>query len=667
MPSSHRTQFDRPVAEIPYQLSAQIVLDQIAEIKSCVRVAIPVNMMLGVINLLVAIRSDLALYGIVWFVVSLTVNLVRLYVCYLPAPDIGHASCQRSPLRSIAVQRYLIWAGALLSGIVWAGVSILCAGYTAPQTLFYLTVVCGVTAGAVTHGTPDARTPLCFILPALASVVICLLAAGGFERTCIAFTTIVYMAALSRSSIRAEKTFKTLSRAKNEATTNAAALSAAHDHSLQIIDIMRYRATHDDLTGLLNRPGFITEVEEHMKGGRDAYCLMFIDLDGFKAVNDVYGHRKGDQVLIEAARRLQAQASGEGLLARMGGDEFAIFLPVMAFQEATDLAQAVISAMSIHMDGVDTGALGASIGIVMGLRADLTDILACADEALYAAKNGGRNRYHVFDNDLRERLEMRRDLERDLPRHLENGSLDVWFQPIFALGQTLPNTVEALLRWRHPQHGWISPENVVRLAAINGHAEPLLRFVLHRASQLLEALDQANLKEIKVAINISPREMAQLSVDTIILDHFEALGLAPPLLDVEITEETAFEVKAVQHKIQSLSKAGVTISLDDFGVGYSSLEALRHRRVDRIKIDRSFVSNITRSPEDQHLVSAIIDYGRKFNLEVVVEGIETREDYIMIQRLGGHLFQGYHLARPVPESDLLDYLRTREVRPADHR
>lgn len=231
----------------------------------------------------------------------------------------------------------------------------------------------------------------------------------------------------------------------------------------------------------------------------------------------------------------------------------------------------------------------------------------------------------------------------------------------------MPNTVEALLRWRHPQHGWISPENVVRLAAINGHAEPLLRFVLHRASQLLEALDQANLKEIKVAINISPREMAQLSVDTIILDHFEALGLAPPLLDVEITEETAFEVKAVQHKIQSLSKAGVTISLDDFGVGYSSLEALRHRRVDRIKIDRSFVSNITRSPEDQHLVSAIIDYGRKFDLEVVVEGIETREDYMMIQRLGGHLFQGYHLARPVPESDLLDYLRTREVRPADHR
>lgn len=663
MPSSRHTQFDLPVAKIPDELSAPIVLDQIAEIKSCVRVAIPVNMMLGMVNLLVAIRSDLALYGIVWFVASLTVNLVRLYLCYLPAPDVGQVSGRRSPLRSITVQRYLMWAGALLSGLVWAWVPILCAGYTSPQSLFYLTVVCGVTAGAVTHGTPDARTPLCFILPALASVVICLLVAGGFERACIAFTTIVYMAALSRSSIRAEKTFKALSRAKHEATTNAAALSAAHEHSLHIIDIMRYRATHDDLTGLLNRSGFLTEVEEHMKAGPDAYCLMFIDLDGFKAVNDVYGHRKGDQVLIEAARRLQAQTHGKSLLARMGGDEFAIFLPVTAFQEATDLAQAVIGALSVHMDGVDTGALGASIGIVMSLQADLADVLACADEALYAAKNGGRNRYHVFDNELRERLEMRRDLERDLPRHLEDGSLDVWFQPIFALGQSLPNTIEALLRWRHPQHGWISPENVVRLAAINGHAEPLLRFVLHRASQLLEALVQAGLKEIKVAINISPREMAQLSVDTIILEHFEALGLAPPLLDVEITEETAFETKAIQHKIQSLSKAGVTISLDDFGVGYSSLEALRHRRVDRIKIDRSFVSNITRSPEDQHLVSAIIDYGRKFDLEVVIEGIETREDYAMIQGLGGHLFQGYYLARPVPESDLLDYLLARETEP----
>ncbi|WP_343527555.1 EAL domain-containing protein [Sphingomonas sp.] len=666
MPSPSRAPCDLSVAELPDGLSAHIVLDQIAEIKSCVRVAIPVNMVLGAVNLLVAIQSDIAILGIGWFVASLTVNLGRLYLCYLPAPDMGHASSRRSPLRSIAVQRYLIWTGALLSGIVWAWVPILCAGYTAPQALFYLTVVCGVTAGAVTHGTPDARTPLCFMLPALASVVICLSVAGGFERACIAFTTIVYMAALSRSAIRAERTFKALSRAKNEATTNANALSAAHAHSLEVIDIMRYRATHDDLTGLLNRSGFLTEVEARMKAGQDAYCLMFIDLDGFKAVNDVYGHRKGDQVLIEAAKRLQAEISGESLLARMGGDEFAIFFPVTAFQEATDLAQAIIGAISIHMDGVDTGALGASIGIVMNLQADLTDILAYADEALYAAKNGGRNRYHVFDNALRERLEIRRDLERDLPRHLEDGCLDVWFQPIFALGHSMPDTIEALLRWKHPQHGWISPENLVRLAAINGHAEPLLRFVLQRVSRLLEALVRADLKAIKVAINISPREMAQLSVDTIILDHFEALGLAPPSLDVEITEETAFEAKAIQHKIQSLARAGVTISLDDFGVGYSSLEALRHRRVNRIKIDRSFVSNITRSPEDQHLVSAIIDYGRKFDIEVVIEGIETFEDYVMIQGLGGHLFQGYYLARPVPESDLLQYLRTREVEPSDH-
>lgn len=651
--SSSRAQFEASTSQPQNELLTRIALDQIAEIKSCVRVAIPVNIMLGVVNLLVAIQTHLALYGVLWFVASLSVNLFRIWLCYLPAPDVSHDDSRQSPLRSLSGQRYLIWTGALLSGIVWAFIPILCAGYTAPQTLFYLTVVCGVTAGAVTHGTPDARTPLSFILPALTSVVLCLFVAGGFQRDCIAFTVIVYMAALTRSSIRAENTFKALSRAKNEATTSAAALTAAHAHSLEVIDIMRHRATHDDLTGLLNRSGFLSEVEAQVRDNQGTYCLMFIDLDGFKSVNDVYGHRKGDQVLIEVAKRLQAHVTGETRLARMGGDEFAIFLPGATSHEATQLAQAIIDAISVPIDGVDTGALGASIGIFTHQGADTTDMLACADEALYAAKNEGRNRYHVFNDALREQLQMRRDLERDLLRHLEDGRLDVWFQPIFAVGHSVPDTVEALLRWQHPQHGWVSPERLVRLAAINGHAEPLLRFVLDRVSRLLLTLDRTGLKDIKVAMNVSPREMAQLPVDAIVLDHFARLGLSPRLLDVEITEETALEIKAVQHKIQALAKAGVTISLDDFGVGYSSLESLRHRRVNRIKIDRSFVSDITRSPEDQHLVGAVLDYGRKFDIEVVVEGIETVHDHAMIQRLGGQLMQGFYLARPMRESELL--------------
>lgn len=660
-----RTQFDVVAGQTKDELSTCIALDQIAEIKSCVRVAIPVNIALGIVNLLVAIESHLALYGILWFVASLSVNLVRIWLCYLPAPSVDQAAGWQSPLQSLSGQRYLIWTGALLSGIVWAFIPILCAGYTAPQTLFYLTVVCGVTAGAVTHGTPDARTPLSFILPALASVVFCLLVAGGFQRDCIAFTVIVYMVALTRSSIRAEMTFKAFSRAKNEATTNAAALADAHARSLEVIDIMRYRATHDDLTGLLNRLGFLTEIEECIRDSQAAYCLMFVDLDGFKAVNDVYGHRKGDQVLIEVARRLQAHISGEARLARMGGDEFAIFFPVTTSHQATDLAQAAISAISVPIDGVDTGALGASIGIVTNQSADTTDMLACADEALYAAKNGGRNCFHVFDGALRDRLQMRRDLERDLLRHLEDGHLEIWFQPIFAVGRALPDTVEALLRWHHPQHGWISPEKLVRLAAINGHAEPLLRFVLDRVGRLLLTLDLEGLKDIKVAMNVSPREMAQLPVDIIILEHFAALGLSPRLLDVEITEETTLKIEAVRHKIQTLTKAGVTISLDDFGVGFSSLEALRHRSINRIKIDRSFVSDITRSPEDQHLVAAVIDYGRKFGIEVVVEGIEAEDDRAMIQKLGGRLLQGYYLGRPMEKSALLQSLRLCQADPSN--
>lgn len=634
----------------------QVVLDQIAAIKSCIRIAVPINIVLGIVNLVVACQSGLALRGTLWFVASFGVNLARLAMARMPAPRIGALAAHYPRLSEVNWQRRLIWLGAVVSGLIWAGVPLLCAGFTAPQSLFFLTVVCGVTAGAVTHGAPDARTALGFLLPTLISVGVAMLVAGGFYRYCIAVTVLIYIAALVRSSIRAEQAFCHLSRMTNEATANASSLARAHARSLDMIDVAQHRAAHDDLTGLLNRAGFLAEVEGCIARHETAACLMFVDLDGFKAVNDVYGHRKGDHVLIEIARRLRTHLEPPARLARMGGDEFAVFAPIAAGADAGQIAQGIIAAVSVPIEGVETGTLGASIGVYVNPRGDISDMLACADEALYAAKSAGRNRFHIFDEALHQRLQVRRDLERDLLRHLEEGHLDVWFQPIYATGRTMPDTLEALLRWRHPQHGWVRVEDVITLAAVNGHAEPLLRFVLARVCRALIKMESLGIAGVKVAMNISPREMMQLPVDTIILTHLEVLGIDPRLLDVEVTEETALDIQLVQDKMLTLAQAGVTISLDDFGVGYSSLDTVRHGRVQRIKIDRSFVSNITQSIPDQYLVGTIINLGRVLGIDVVVEGIETAQDHAMIRALGGSLMQGYFLHKPMPEREVLDLL-----------
>ena len=251
---------------------------------------------------------------------------------------------------------------------------------------------------------------------------------------------------------------------------------------------------------------------------------------------------------------------------------------------------------------------------------------------------------------------MRRDLERDLLRHLEEGYLDVWFQPIYAADRVMPDTLEALLRWRHPQHGWVRPDELVTLAAVNGHAEPLLRFVLDRVCRVLLEMESRGISGVKVAMNISPREMMQLPVDSLILTRLAEVGIDPHLLDVEVTEETALDIEVVQDKMRTLAEAGITISLDDFGVGYSSLDTVRRGRVQRIKIDRSFVSNITRSIPDQYLVGTIINLGRVLGIDVVVEGIETAQDHAMIRALGGSLMQGYFLHKPMPEREVLTLL-----------
>ncbi|AWB25522.1 GGDEF domain-containing protein [Methylobacterium currus] len=639
-------------------LRASIRRDQLEAVRRSVQHAMPVNALLGVTGALVAAQTGQGGAGLAWFAVSSSVNLVRFGLCRAPCPGLAVPGAvppgpSRGAARSIDRHLRLATLAALLSGLVWSLVALLCDGYTAPQTLFYLIVTCGITAGAVTHGMAYAAIPASFITPPLLTVAGCLVWAGGFDRACLAATVLIYLAALLRSAVETEQGFRRTSRLKNEATALARARQEAHEAASALADEMRRRATHDALTGLMNRAGFAQGAEARILQSGPAPCLMLLDLDGFKSVNDVYGHSTGDRVLIEVARRLRRALPPDTLAARFGGDEFAVLYDPASGPSPADLAATLIRAVIEPFESFDTGRLGISIGLCHAHGPSLTQMLTCADEALYAAKAAGRNRFRIFDEGLRGRLEMRRDSERDLSHALAENGLAVWFQPIFGEAGGRVAGLEALVRWNHPVHGWVPPGEIVAAAARAGLTESLLRFILEQVCGAMQVLRAGGVPDIRVAMNVSPREMAQIPVDEIVLDRLQALGLAPSLLEIEITEETALDIAAVQGKLLALSRAGIRVALDDFGTGYSSLASLRQLRAGRVKIDRSLVTGLSASDDKRGLVQAVLGLGRALGLEVVAEGVETAEDLATLRALGCPFLQGYHLGRPAPADQAL--------------
>ncbi|KMO21126.1 putative bifunctional diguanylate cyclase/phosphodiesterase [Methylobacterium platani] len=644
-------------------LRASIRRDQLEAVRLSVQQALPVNAILGATGALVAAQAGSWRTGLAWFAVSSAVNLVRLGLCRAPCaglaiPETPSPETAQAAARSVDRHLALATLAALTSGIVWALVAILCDGYTAPQTLFYLIVVCGITAGSVTHGMAYAAIPACFIAPPLLTAAACLTVAGGFDRACLAVTVVLYLAALLRAAVETERGFRRTSRLKNEATALARARQEAHEEASALAEEMRRRATHDALTGLLNRAGFAQGAEARIARPGPAPCLMLLDLDGFKSVNDVYGHSTGDRVLVEVARRLRRTLPPGALAARFGGDEFAVLydpaggLPPADLSPA-DLAAGLIAAIVEPFESFDAGRLGVSIGLCHAHGPSLTQMLSCADEALYAAKAAGRNRFRIFDEGLRGRLEMRRDSERDLSHALAENGLAVWFQPIFGEGGGRVAGLEALVRWNHPVHGWIPPGEIVAAAARAGLTESLLRFILEQVCGAMLALRAGGVADVRVAMNVSPREMAQVPVDEIVLERLRALGLPAALLEIEITEETALDIEAVQDKLAALARAGIRVALDDFGIGYSSLASLRQLRAGRVKIDRSLVTGLSASDDKRGLVQAVLGLGRALGLEVVAEGIETADDLAALRALGCPFLQGYHLGRPAPADQAL--------------
>ncbi|AMK19231.1 MULTISPECIES: putative bifunctional diguanylate cyclase/phosphodiesterase [Sphingobium] len=432
------------------------------------------------------------------------------------------------------------------------------------------------------------------------------------------------------------------------------------------LDHVQALALFDQVTGLANRTSFCRQVERLLAERTDerAAALFFIDLDGFKGVNDTLGHAAGDQLLARVAGRLRevvmAQVSAglsDAVLGRLAGDEFTMFFPDLPGREAASrIARAIQFALSERFDlGSQHVELGASVGIACypDHGDTLSALLRSADIAMYHAKHQGRNRAEMFTAELALEAADRAELERDLLLALQRDEFILEFQPQVEAISGRVVTAEALIRWAHPERDLVMPGFFVPVAEESGAIVALGDWVMSRVCETAARWAKADIGQ-RIAVNISSRELSQADF-FLRLRHAMASYQTPPhMLELEISESLAMEMDVrVLGQLRALRKEGVRIAIDDFGTGYSNLSRLKELPIDRVKIDRSLVRDIAISAEARTICSAVVGLIQGLGMEVVVEGVESEAQMDMLRVIGCTLFQGYHFARPTGEEDYL--------------
>jgi diguanylate cyclase (GGDEF)-like protein/PAS domain S-box-containing protein len=431
-------------------------------------------------------------------------------------------------------------------------------------------------------------------------------------------------------------------------------------------------AYYDPLTGLPNRTLFRDRLEHELsvaQRNQTQVALLFIDLDRFKYVNDSLGHDAGDQLLVEAARRIKHAVRDSDTLARLGGDEFTLVLAgVEDAARVGTVADKVIQALQQPFQlGSSEAFIGASIGIALYPQdgADFVTLNKNADTAMYLAKQSGRGRYKFFTPELDEANARRMALETRLRSALERGELSLNYQPKIDLENGSLLGFEALLRWRHPTLGAVPPNEFIPLAEETGLIIPIGSWVLRTACRQLREWHEAGHRRLHMAVNLSARQLQHGSLVAEVGALLQEFDLPPEALELELTETLLMaDADRSYQDVQALRSLGVGISIDDFGTGYSSLSYLKKFPLQTLKIDRSFVRDIATDPDDAAIVRAIVSLADRLRLQVVAEGVETRQQVDFLRGEGCTQAQGYYFAPPLTAAEALAYLQDRRRPPS---
>jgi diguanylate cyclase (GGDEF)-like protein len=427
---------------------------------------------------------------------------------------------------------------------------------------------------------------------------------------------------------------------------------------------LRRLAHTDPLTGLANRLSLAERIELAVDGLDEAspgIALLMLDLDGFKAVNDTYGHAIGDELLMMVARRLRGSLRPSDLVARLGGDEFAVLLERVDHHQTLAAAQRLLIAVNAQFAfSRGTISLSASIGMMHAPDARATlDLMRDADVAMYRAKADGKNRIVNFEPAMQARVARRLRLETELRRSVDNGDFALHYQPLVDLETLEVVGAEALLRWRHPERGLLLPTAFVDIAEETGLILPLGRWVLEQAASDAATWQAIAGPNFSVSANLSPSQLHDPDLVAIIVAIMQDAGLAPDSLIVEITENLLLkDAELARSRLAALRSVGVKVAVDDFGTGYASFAYLDRYPVDILKIDRSFVGSLGGRPRSAVLVRSILELSKAFELETIAEGIESTEQLRILRDLGCRFGQGFRFAVPRPADQITAMLES---------
>ncbi|MGO9195859.1 MAG: putative bifunctional diguanylate cyclase/phosphodiesterase [Acidimicrobiales bacterium] len=447
-------------------------------------------------------------------------------------------------------------------------------------------------------------------------------------------------------------------------------LSRSRSRALDLVEErtseLEHQALHDALTGLPNRSLIFDRAKQMLaRAERDQLpvAVLVVDLDGFKFVNDSLGHDIGDELLRAVARRFEVTTRASDSVGRVGGDEFVVLAEGSSVEAGADLiAERLLGVLNepYHLTGGHNVSVGASIGVATGLRTNAEQLLRDADVALYEAKSRGQNQYVIFDPDVHAALSDRIELETELRTAVALEQFRVLYQPILKLDDGSVLKVEALVRWRHPSRGMISPVAFIPALEESGLITAVGRLVLEESCRQASAWHEFGYPALGVSVNVSARQLESNAFVSTVQEALDRSGLEPGLLTLEITESTIMrDTDATVSRLAQLKQLGVRLAVDDFGTGYSSLAYLQRFPVDELKIDRSFVSGTPDSPDQDALIRTLVQLGRVLGLETVAEGIETRAQLGRLRDAGCDFGQGYLFARPLDPLAIERFLEER--------
>jgi diguanylate cyclase (GGDEF)-like protein len=392
-------------------------------------------------------------------------------------------------------------------------------------------------------------------------------------------------------------------------------------------------------------------------------AVMLLDLDNFKLVNDSLGHQVGDELLAVIAPRLSRTMRGSDTVARLGGDEFAFV--VESFAGDAELIAIAERILSVFEEPLIVGSrmqrVTASLGIALGRKGDSADVvLRSADTAMYGAKKTRRGSFELFDAGMRNRVLRELEVKNALADAIQDQELQVYYQPIVSLTSGDVLSVEALVRWLHPQWGWVAPNEFIPLAEADGLIVPLGQYVLSEAARQAAVWhnDYPDRLPFGVAVNVSPRQLAEPDFIATFTDILHEHGLTPRQLGLEVTERVFINERddLITQNLAELARIGVPLSLDDFGTGYSALASLKRFPFTAIKIDRYFIRSIRQPTDTAPISTAIVNVGKALGLTVIAEGVENQVQADYLHQLGCDAAQGFHYARPQPARELTAYL-----------